>query len=122
MSQMPDNDATPQDEAARAGWLYYVGQMTQDQIAREMGISRQRAQRLVSRAVADRLIHVRLEHPVSACLELEQALRRRFSLTCCRVAPSLGAGADPVRAIAAPCAPRSRSCRRWPPNSTASSR
>ena len=100
MSQMPDNDATPQDEAARAGWLYYVGQMTQDQIAREMGISRQRAQRLVSRAVADRLIHVRLEHPVSACLELEQALRRRFSLTCCRVAPSLGAGADPVRAIA----------------------
>ena len=96
----PDFDITPQDEAARAGWMYYVGGMTQDQIARDMGISRQRAQRLVSRAVADRLIHVRLEHPVAACMELEQALRRRFDLTCCRVAPSLGASADPVRAIA----------------------
>ncbi|MBI1218497.1 MAG: MarR family transcriptional regulator [Rhodobacteraceae bacterium] len=100
MSQTSDTDATPQDEAARAGWLYYVGGMTQDQIAREMGISRQRAQRLVSRAVADRLIHVRLEHPVSACLELEQALRRRFGLTVSRVAPTLAAGSDPVRAIA----------------------
>lgn len=100
MSNLPDPEATPLDEAARAGWLYYVAGKTQDQIAREMGISRQRAQRLVSRAVAERLIHVRLDHPVSACLQLEQELRRRFSLQCCRVAPSLGPGADPVRSIA----------------------
>ena len=95
-----DSDPTPQDEAARAGWLYYVGGMTQDRIAREMGISRQRAQRLVSRAVADGLIHVRLEHRVTACMELETALRRKLDLTLCRVAPSLGPGSDPVRAIA----------------------
>ena len=38
-------DDTPQDDlAARAGWLYYVGGMRQDQIAEELGISRQRAQ------------------------------------------------------------------------------
>lgn len=98
MSRSPED--APLDEAARAGWLYYVAGLTQDQIAREMGISRQRAQRLVSRAVADRLIHVRLDHPVSACLELEAGLRRRFELGCCRVAPSLGPGTDPVRAIA----------------------
>lgn len=54
-----DGEPTVLDEAARAGWLYYVGRMTQDQIAREMGVSRQRAQRLVSRAVAEGLIHVR---------------------------------------------------------------
>ena len=35
-----DTEATPLDEAARAGWMYYVGQKTQDQIARELGISR----------------------------------------------------------------------------------
>lgn len=96
-----ESDVTPQDEAARAGWLYYVAGMTQDQIAAELGISRQRAQRLVSRAMADGLIHVRLNHRIGACMDLEKALRDRFGLKLCRVAPGLGPGADPSRAIAA---------------------
>jgi len=29
------------DDAARAAWLYYVAQNTQDEIAEKMGISRQ---------------------------------------------------------------------------------
>lgn len=100
MSDRPEIDATPLDDAARAGWLYYVGGLTQDQIARELGVSRQRAQRLVSRAMAERLIHVRLEHRISGCLDLEAALRRRFGLRLCRVAPSLGADIDPLPSIA----------------------
>ena len=51
------------DDAARAGWLYYVAGRTQDEIAAAMGISRQSAQRLVSLAMAERLIKVRLDHP-----------------------------------------------------------
>ncbi|MFN3281360.1 MAG: sugar-binding transcriptional regulator [Tabrizicola sp.] len=94
------SEPTLQDEAARAGWLYYVAGMTQDQIAFELGISRQRAQRLVSRAMAEGLIHVRLNHRIGACLDLESALMDRFHLTRCRVAPSLGPGIDPARAIA----------------------
>ena len=99
---MTQHDAEPSqsDDAARAGWLYYVAGMTQDQIARELGVSRQRAQRLVSRAMSEGLIHVRIEHPIAACLELEQALSDRFGLIRARVAPGLGPGADPVRAIA----------------------
>ena len=100
MIEKPDTDATPLDDAARAGWLYYVGGLTQDQIARELGVSRQRAQRLVSRAMAERLIHVRLEHRVSACLDLEAAMTRRFGLRLCRVAPSLGEDIDPLPSIA----------------------
>jgi DNA-binding transcriptional regulator LsrR (DeoR family) len=94
------NEPSLQDEAARAGWLYYVAGMTQDQIAAELGVSRQRAQRLVSRAMAEGLIHVRLNHRIGACLDLEAALRDRFGLGRVRVSPGLGAGADPVRAIA----------------------
>lgn len=94
------NEPTLQDEAARAGWLYYVAGMTQDQIASELGVSRQRAQRLVSRAMAEGLIHVRLNHRIGACLDLEAALRDRFGLDRVRVAPGLGQGGDPVRAIA----------------------
>jgi DNA-binding transcriptional regulator LsrR (DeoR family) len=95
-----DPEPTLNDDAARAGWLYYVGGLTQEQIAAELGVSRQRAQRLVSRAMADGLIHVRLNHPIGACLDLEAALTARYGLTRCRVAPSLGPGADPVRSIA----------------------
>jgi DNA-binding transcriptional regulator LsrR (DeoR family) len=88
------------DEAARAGWLYYVAGMTQDQIAAELGVSRQRAQRLVSRAMAEGLVRVRLDHKIGRCLELEAHLVRRFGLQQARVAPDLGSGADPARATA----------------------
>lgn len=97
-----DVEPTLQDEAARAGWLYYVGGMTQDQIAAELGVSRQRAQRLVSRAMAEGLIHVRLDHKIGVCMELEAALARRYQLQIARVAPGIGVGVDPLRAIAGP--------------------
>lgn len=100
MNMIPDSEISAADDAARAGWLYYVAGMTQDQIAREMGVSRQRAQRLVSRAVADGLIHVRLEHPIGACMDLERALVDRFGLIRARVQPSLGPNGDAVRSIA----------------------
>lgn len=95
-----DPDPSPNDDAARAGWLYYVGGMTQDQIAAELGVSRQRAQRLVSRAIADGLIQVRLNHRIGACMDLESRLTERFNLKRCRVAPALGDGGDAVRSIA----------------------
>jgi hypothetical protein len=56
-----------------------------------MSISRQSAQRLVSLAVAERLIKVRLDHPIAACLELGDALRKKFDLKHVEVVPS-----DPV--------------------------
>jgi DNA-binding transcriptional regulator LsrR (DeoR family) len=96
----PAPEPTQNDEAARAGWLYYVGGLTQDQIATELGVSRQRAQRLVSRAMADGLIQVRLSHRIGTCLDLETRLKDRFGLQRCRVAPTLGTGVDTVRSIA----------------------
>lgn len=96
----PEAEPTLQDEAARAGWLYYAGGLTQDQIAIELGVSRQRAQRLVSRAMAEGLVHVRLNHRIGACLDLESDLTERFRLTRCRVAPNFGPGGDASRAIA----------------------
>ncbi|PWE57482.1 DNA-binding transcriptional regulator [Metarhizobium album] len=76
------------DEAARAGWLYYVAGRTQDEIATTMGISRQSAQRLVSLAVAERLIKVRLDHPIAACLELARDLSEKFDLKYVDIVPS----------------------------------
>lgn len=76
------------DEAARAGWLYYVAGNTQDEIARKLGVSRQSAQRLVSLAVAEGLVKVRIDHPIANCLDLAQRLSEKFSLRFCDVAPT----------------------------------
>lgn len=76
------------DDAARAGWLYYVAGNTQDEIARKLGVSRQSAQRLVSLAVSERLVKVRLDHPIARCMELGAALKERFDLKFCEVVPS----------------------------------
>ena len=85
-----DVESTFLDESARAGWLYYVGGKTQEEIAKTLGVSRQRAQRLVSRAVCDGLVHVRLVHPIAELLELEASLLETYGLEHCRVAPSIG--------------------------------
>ena len=76
------------DAAARAGWLYYVARRTQDEIARELGVSRQKAQRLVSLAASAGLVKVRLDHPIAHCMDLAAALRGRWDLGVCEVAPS----------------------------------
>lgn len=76
------------DEAARAGWLYYVAGNTQDEIARKLGVSRQSAQRMVSLAMSEGLIKVRLDHPISNCMELSHRLQDRFDLMSCEVVPS----------------------------------
>ncbi|MFC3206523.1 sugar-binding transcriptional regulator [Aquamicrobium soli] len=76
------------DDAARAGWLYYVAGHTQDQIASALGISRQTAQRLVSLAMSEGLIKVRVDHPIANCLDLAARLKTRFALDLVEVAPS----------------------------------
>ena len=89
------------DDAARAGWLYYVARRTQDEIARELGVSRQKAQRLVAQAAQAGLVKVRLEHPIARCMELSARLRDRFALRVAEVAPSDPAAPDLLDGIAA---------------------
>lgn len=81
-------ETTRLDDAARAGWLYYVAGNTQDEIARKLGVSRQSAQRLVSLAMSERLVKVRIDHPIAACMDLSMALTERFGLRSCEVVPS----------------------------------
>ena len=88
------------DQAARAAWLYYVAANTQDQIAEKLGVSRQAAQRLVSLAVAEKLIKFRLDHPLAAAVALGEALRERFGLAHCAVEPVDPAAACPIPGIA----------------------
>ncbi|WP_035056377.1 sugar-binding transcriptional regulator [Andreprevotia chitinilytica] len=85
------------DQAARAAWMYYVGNNTQHEIADRLGISRQMAQRLVAYAVEQGLVRVRIEHPISDCLALADALKTRFGLAICSVVPTDGNNAEALR-------------------------
>lgn len=88
MGKKIEHEASRLDEAARAGWLYYVAGNTQDEIARKLGVSRQSAQRLVSLAVSEKLIKVRLDHPIARCMELARGLKETFDLSGCEIVPS----------------------------------
>ncbi|MGE0279332.1 MAG: sugar-binding transcriptional regulator [Rhizobiaceae bacterium] len=81
-------DSSRLDDAARAGWLYYVAGNTQDQIATKLGVSRQSAQRLVSLAMAEGLVKVRIDHPIAQCLALSRDLTAAYGLKFCEVTPS----------------------------------
>jgi DNA-binding transcriptional regulator LsrR (DeoR family) len=89
----PRSPADRLDDAARAGWLYYIAGKNQDEVAAAMGISRQAAQRLVALAVSERLVRFWMDHPIARCLDLAKALTERFGLARAEVVPS-DPGAD----------------------------
>ncbi|KKC32151.1 sugar-binding transcriptional regulator [Devosia psychrophila] len=88
MAQRIDTSINRLDDAARAGWLYYVAGNTQEEIATKLGISRQSAQRLVSLSVSEGLIKVRLDHPIGRCMDLAGRLKTRFALDLVEIVPS----------------------------------
>jgi DNA-binding transcriptional regulator LsrR (DeoR family) len=86
--RLSDSETSRLDDAARAGWLYFIAGRTQDEIARRLKVSRATAQRLVSLCLSERLITFRLEHQIAACMELAARLSERFLLRTCEVVPT----------------------------------
>jgi DNA-binding transcriptional regulator LsrR (DeoR family) len=134
------------DLAARAAWLYYIRGRTQDEIATELNVSRQNAQRLIALATAEGLIKFRMDYPITECVEMAERLKDRFGLVFCDIIPGERRDEASVAGIAisaaeriesylpakrppcwrlAPggrCGPPWRRCRRWSGLSTRSSR
>ena len=100
MPKTSEQESIRLDEAARAGWLYYIAGNTQDEIASKLGVSRQTAQRLVSLAVSRRLIKVRLDHPIAHCMQLSERLKERFGLALCEVVPADPASQSTILGVA----------------------
>lgn len=100
MPKNVDNQRNRLDDAARAGWLYYVAQNTQDEIARKLRISRQSAQRLIALAMREGLIKFRLDHPIARCMDLAAGIRARYGLQYCEVTLVDPTSEDPALGIA----------------------
>lgn len=100
MSKRSDNERIRLDDAARAGWLYYIAENTQDEIAEKMGVSRQSAQRLVALATRERLIKFRIDHPIAQCMTLAQRLKEIYGLGFCEVTLADPSSDNPALGIA----------------------
>ena len=93
---VPDQEASL---SARAAWLYFVGGMTQGEIAKRLDVASTKAHRLIARATRQGLVRVFVDAAVSECVALEEALTARYGLRHCRIAPDLGEGPLPLRAL-----------------------
>lgn len=96
--------------AIRAAWLHYVGGMRQAEVATRLGVPSVKAHRLIARAVAEGAVKVSIEGDIIECIELEEALCRRFGLQTCEVAPDLDEEGLPLRTLGLAGAAR---LRRW---------
>lgn len=76
------------DLAARAGWLYYVAGNRQEDIAQKLNVSRPTAQRLVSLAIEEKLVKIRIDHPIADCLEYSRILKEKYELDYCEIVPT----------------------------------
>lgn len=85
--------------AARAAWLYYIANHSQEEVAEKLHVSRQTAQRLVSFAVAEGMIKFRLDHPIASCCALAEKLQERFQLEHCEVTPSSASAQEVIHGL-----------------------
>jgi len=88
MSEALDQGNKRLDEAAKAAWLYFIGGRTQEDIAKQLDLSRQAVQRLVSFAVSEKLIKFRMDHPIASCMSIADRIKDRFNLEFCDVTPT----------------------------------
>jgi DNA-binding transcriptional regulator LsrR (DeoR family) len=87
--------------ATRAAWLSYIGELTHEEIAQRLRVSRVKVTRLIAAAQRAGLVRVFVEGQVAECLALEDSLRSLFGLSICEVAPELGEEGLPLQALAA---------------------
>jgi DNA-binding transcriptional regulator LsrR (DeoR family) len=85
-----ENMALNQEEqlATRAAWLYFIGNSTQAQIAKKLGLTRQRVNRLLSYAREQGLVQINVTGKLANCVALEHEMARVYALKDAVVVPS----------------------------------
>jgi DNA-binding transcriptional regulator LsrR (DeoR family) len=79
-------DGRRASDVARAAWLYYLEEMTQGEVAKELGVSRSTVVRLLGRAKEMGLVRITLDVPHEV-FERERELERGYGLKRVRLVP-----------------------------------
>ncbi len=74
----------------RTAWLYFAGGITQDGIARQLGLTRARVNRLIADARAKGIVQISINSPLASAVALESELAERFGLQQVVIVPSPG--------------------------------
>ncbi|MEM6942160.1 MAG: sugar-binding domain-containing protein [Pseudomonadota bacterium] len=77
----------PEDEVAQAAWLYYIGNLSQQEVSERLGISRFKVMRMLADARAQGMVRITVEHRTSRTLALADRLTEVFALAEVQVAP-----------------------------------
>lgn len=78
-----------QELLARIGWMYYVDQITQQEMSERLGIPRPRIVKLLQEALYQGIVQIRINTPSSDVIELERQLCDIYQLNSVRLLPSL---------------------------------
>lgn len=85
----------------RAAWMYYVEQMTQNDIAEALGVGRVTIVRLLADARARNEVKITIEGKLASLTSLEVELEKAFGLERAIVAPLSSPDIDPIPPISA---------------------
>ena len=86
--------------STRVVWSYYIGNMTQQQIADQYGLTRMRVNKIVGQARTSGAVHIELRMPLAACVALEAEVKARYHLLDVTVVPAV-ADEDQQRRVTA---------------------
>jgi DNA-binding transcriptional regulator LsrR (DeoR family) len=89
---------TEEELQARVAWHYYVGNLTQQEIAQRIGSNRVRVNRLLAASRESGMVQITINSRIAPCVALEEALTKRFGLEAAVVVPT---GADTEANMAA---------------------
>ncbi|HSI42061.1 MAG TPA: sugar-binding domain-containing protein [Xanthobacteraceae bacterium] len=84
---------------ARVAWLYFVGGLTQQDIADKLGLTRLRTNKILGQVRADGSVVIDIRLPLAECVELEFKLAERYGLQEVSVVPSVDNEADQQQVI-----------------------
>lgn len=100
-SALPANGSKIDRLRVRAAWMYFIEQMTQNEIADVLGVGRVTVVRMLAEARARNEVRIAIEGELAEIVRLERELERAFGLQQAFVAPLSRPEADPIPAIAA---------------------
>ncbi|CDX23281.1 Transcriptional regulator, DeoR family [Mesorhizobium sp. ORS 3324] len=100
-NSLPASESKTDRLRIRAAWMYFIEQMTQNEIADVLGIGRVTVVRMLAEARSRNEVRIAIESELSEIVRLERELERVFGLEQAFVAPLSGVDADPTAGIAA---------------------
>lgn len=99
MSSAPGEDWETREQLMRAAWYYYVDQLTQDEVAKRLSVSRAKAGRLLERSRQTGIVTFTLGSSNFDAFQVGRKLRETFGLREALVPPVLDAEPDNPAAV-----------------------